>query len=179
MLAPLSILALGSLFAGFLGYSLFLGPDPMWGKAIFLSVDNAALFHNPPHVPFVLELVPLALALSGIGWAFYKYHVKTAPEDFFPSQRGSFYLFFAHKWYIDELYDRLFTQPLWKVGYFFWQKGDVQGIDRMGPGGMVMVVGWLSKQVSFLQTGYLYHYAFAMILGLVGGLFALIRYLYL
>lgn len=178
MLIPLYVLALGALFSGFLLYTLFLGPDPMWGKAIFLLSHHQTLLQAHHHLPIVIQYLPLFLALSGIGLAFYLYQNPSPWPKLFAEKYKIFYLFFFRKWYFDELYQILVINPIWKISYFLWQKGDTGGIDRFGPNGTVMVVGWLSKRMSLLQTGYLYHYAFAMILGLLGGFLIIIRHLY-
>jgi NADH-quinone oxidoreductase subunit L len=78
----------------------------------------------------------------------------------------SFYHFLLSKWYIDELYNFLFINPSWRLGSFLWQKGDVGVIDAYGPDGLSALILWKGGRLSKLQTGYVYHYAFAVLLGL-------------
>ena len=70
-----------------------------------------------------------------------------------------------NKWYFDELYDFLFVRPTKKLGYFLWQKGDIGVIDRYGPNGIAARVNDVTNRVVKLQSGYVYHYAFAMLIG--------------
>ena len=82
-------------------------------------------------------------------------------------QKNNFlYNFLLKKWYFDELYDLIFVSPLKKMGLAFWQKGDVNIIDKYGPDGFSRVVKIISNKAVSFQSGYLYHYAFVMIIGL-------------
>jgi NADH-quinone oxidoreductase subunit L len=75
------------------------------------------------------------------------------------------YLFLLNKWYFDELYDRIFTRPAFRIGYGPWKGGDGAVIDGLGPDGLAAATQVLARRTSRLQTGYLYHYAFAMLIG--------------
>ena len=76
------------------------------------------------------------------------------------------YNFLLNKWYIDELYDKLFVIPVKKIGSFFWKKGDIGIIDRFGPDGVSKLIKILSAKTGRFQTGFIYDYAFVMLLGL-------------
>jgi NADH-quinone oxidoreductase subunit L len=77
------------------------------------------------------------------------------------------YLFLLNKWYFDELYDRVFVRPAFAIGRGFWKAGDETVIDGVGPDGVAAAAREMAIRVSRLQSGYLYHYAFAMLIGLV------------
>ena len=75
------------------------------------------------------------------------------------------YLFLLNKWYFDELYDWLFVRPAFWIGRLLWKRGDGTIIDGLGPDGIANRVLWTTGRVVKLQTGYVYHYAFAMLIG--------------
>jgi NADH-quinone oxidoreductase subunit L len=109
----------------------------------------------------------VAVGLGGIGLA-YGFYIRdpSLPRRLAAEFRG-FYLFLLNKWYFDELYDRLFVRPSFAIGRFFWKQGDGQVIDRGGPDALAAGTLRLAQRASLLQTGYLYHYAFAMLIGIV------------
>ena len=76
-----------------------------------------------------------------------------------------FYNFLLNKWYFDEMYKYIFVEPIKKIGLFFWKRGDVNTIDRYGPDGLSRLVKIISDRAVNFQSGYLYHYAFVMLLG--------------
>ena len=76
------------------------------------------------------------------------------------------YKFLLNKWYFDELYDFLFVRPAFWLGRLFWKGGDGKMIDGLGPDGISARVVDVTNRVVKLQTGYVYHYAFAMLIGL-------------
>ena len=75
------------------------------------------------------------------------------------------YDFLKNKWYLDELYDYIFVNPIKKLGTFLWRKGDVDTIDRYGPDGLSKLIQIISSKAVNFQSGYLYHYAFVMLIG--------------
>jgi len=81
------------------------------------------------------------------------------------AQRGMLYLFLYNNWYFDELYDFLFVRPAKALGRFLWKKGDGAVIDGLGPDGISARVLDATRNVVRLQSGYVYHYAFAMLIG--------------
>jgi len=87
------------------------------------------------------------------------------PEDF-KNTNTPLYNFLLNKWYIDEFYDKVFVNPAKKIGSFFWKKGDIGIIDKFGPDGVSKLVKIISNKTVRLQTGFIYDYAFVMLLGL-------------
>ncbi len=166
MLVPLVILAAGSLFAGILFHEPFIGEgyEPFWRTALFTLPDNHILhdFHN---VPFWVKLAPFAAMLIGFGIA-YQFYIRSpeTPKQLAAQHRG-LYAFLLNKWYFDELYDFLFVNPAKRLGTFLWKKGDGWFIDGFGPDGVSARVIDVTRNVVRLQSGYLYHYAFAMLIG--------------
>ena len=86
----------------------------------------------------------------------------------FVRQFPGLHSFVLNKWYFDELYDAIFVRPAMWLGRLFWKKGDEGTIDRFGPHGAAYAVGVGNKVTARLQSGYLYSYAFVMLLGLIG-----------
>ena len=105
-------------------------------------------------------IVTLAIPLS------YYLFVKNEKilKDFI-LKNNSLYNFLLNKWYFDELYNFIFVEPLKKIGSFFWIKGDINTIDKYGPDGLSKLVKTISNKAVNFQSGYLYHYAFVMLIG--------------
>jgi NADH-quinone oxidoreductase subunit L len=179
MLGPLFFLSLGALFAGALFHSFFMGEGSVLHSVIFTLPDQKIILEASEHAPFLVESTHLIVAVSGIFLAFFFYFKHSSFPDFVAKQWKPFYLFFFKKWYFDELFQWILVNPFLKISNFFWQKGDMRGIDRLGPNGLAFLTECFSKGVSYLQTGYLYHYAFAIVLGFLGGAFFIIKYFYL
>jgi NADH-quinone oxidoreductase subunit L len=147
-------------------HDLFIGHgyDGFWKAALFTGEDNHILheFHDVPWAvkfsPFIAMLLGLALA-----WYFYIRSPQT-PKELARQHRG-LYAFLLNKWYFDELYDFLFVRPSMWLGRFLWKKGDGAVIDGLGPDGVASRVVDVTNRVVRLQSGYLYHYAFAMLIG--------------
>jgi NADH-quinone oxidoreductase subunit L len=168
MLGPLVPLALGAIFAGYIAYDWFAGEERMehfWREAIKVLPANDTV-EAAHHAPLWAKLLPLVAAFSGVlcGWLFYDKY-KELPGKI-ASAAGGVYRLFYNKYYFDELYDRLFVRPANKLGYVFWEYGDNRGIDRFGPDGIAATAVRLAKRFSAIQSGYVYHYAFAMVIGL-------------
>jgi NADH-quinone oxidoreductase subunit L len=168
MLAPLFVLAAGAVLAGILGYHWFVGEgrEAFWGKSLFVlpQHDVLARIHE---VPGWVSLAPLVVGLAGIAVAYLFYIARPElPAELAARMRG-LYLFLLNKWYFDELYDAIFVRPAKVIGWGLWKGGDGAVIDRLGPDGVSAVTRDLSRRASRLQTGYVYHYAFAMLIGVV------------
>ncbi|MCO6390746.1 NADH-quinone oxidoreductase subunit L [Aliihoeflea aestuarii] len=166
MLVPLYILAVGALFAGVVFYDSFVGYsyDAFWQGAIFMAEDNHIL-HDFHEVPFWVKASPFAAMIIGFLTA-YEFYIRSPerPARLAAQHRG-LYQFLLNKWYFDELYDFLFVRPAMRLGRFLWKTGDGKVIDGMGPDGISARVVDVTNRVVKLQTGYLYHYAFAMLIG--------------
>ena len=174
MLIPLGVLAVGAVFAGMVFSKLFIGLstakgviDPskdFWGKAIFEGPNNHIL-HDMHAIPGWVGWMPFAAMLSGLALA-YLYYIQS---PWLPSATARafapIYNFFLNKWYVDELYDLIFVRPANAIGRFLWKAGDGGVIDR-AIDGTANCFGWLTGRASKLQTGYVYHYAFWMLIGL-------------
>ena len=166
MLVPLYILAIGAVLAGVVFEEMFYGEayQEFWKGALFTGTGNTLVeeFH---HVPFWVSVSPFVAMLLGFVTAWY-FYIKSpeTPKRLAASQRV-LYEFLLNKWYFDELYDFLFVRPSKALGYFLWQKVDVGTIDHFGPNGLAARVVDTANRVIRLQTGYLYHYAFTMMLG--------------
>ena len=169
MTIPLLVLAIGAMFAGYLGYDYFVG-DKMaafWGTALFVAPTNTALA-DAHHVPTWVKVLPIVVGAIGIALAFYMYIVKTDLPAQIAARFNRLYLFLYNKWYFDELYDAIFVRPAKSLGYALWREGDGTLIDGLGPDGIAAVARNLAQRASRLQSGYVYHYAFAMLIGVVG-----------
>ncbi|MFN4089464.1 MAG: NADH-quinone oxidoreductase subunit L [Alphaproteobacteria bacterium] len=168
MLVPLYVLAVGAILAGIVAYGWFVGDgmDAFWQGTILILPEHPAM-ENAHHAPLWVKLAPLVVGLIGIAIAYHLYMRDTAAPARMAARAGGLYRFLLNKWYFDELYDRIFVKPAVKLGFGFWKGGDGAVIDRLGPDGLAAVTRGIARQASRLQTGYLYHYAFAMLIGVV------------
>jgi NADH-quinone oxidoreductase subunit L len=166
MLVPLGVLAVGALLAGFIFAGPFIGAgyDAFWKGALFTGKDNHIL-HDMHEVPTWVKLSPFVAMVLGfaLSWLFYVKN-PALPVALAKSQ-PLLYRFLLNKWYFDELYDFLFVRPAKAIGRFLWKKGDGAVIDGLGPDGISARVVDVTQAVVRLQTGYIYHYAFAMLMG--------------
>ncbi len=166
MLVPLFILAVGALFAGFLFEGYFIGHEygEFWKGALFTLPENEILeeFH---HVPFWVKLSPFVAMVIGFVTAYHFYLRSPETPARLAAAQSGLYRFLLNKWYFDELYDFLFVRPAKRIGSFLWRTGDVRIIDGLGPDGLSARVLDVTRSVVRLQTGYLYHYAFVMLIG--------------
>ena len=164
MLVPLAVLALGALIAGGLFVHYFIGAD----AAAFWRASVAVAFgHRPGEVPLWVELAPLAMTVIGFAIAFYYYVLNPELPARMAAKGGMLYTFLYRKWYFDELYDFLFVRPAMRIGRFLWKWGDGKIIDGLGPDGVAERVLEATRAAVRLQSGYVYHYAFAMLIGVV------------
>ncbi len=168
MLLPLVVLALGAIFAGILGYNAFVGEGraEFWRDAILVLPDHDSL-EGAEHVPLIVSLLPLIAAFGGIATAYLCYMFRPEIPGLVAARFRGLYLFLLNKWYFDELYDMVFVRTAFWLGHGLWKQGDGQVIDGIGPDGIAARTIDLSVRASRLQTGYLYHYAFAILIGVV------------
>ena len=166
MLIPLGVLSLGAVFAGFLFHHAFIdaeGGVAFWKGALAF---DAHLAHASHEVPLWVKLSPGLVMLLGLFIAWNNYiRDPGAPARFVAMFRG-LHAFLFNKWYFDELYDTIFVRPAKWLGRFLWKKGDEGTIDRFGPNGLAGLVMGGAGVARRLQTGYLYTYAFVMLIGL-------------
>ena len=111
--------------------------------------------------------LPLAVAAAGIGLAYVLYMLLPGLPGQIAVRARGLYQFLLNKWYFDELYDLIFVRPAFMLGRGFWKGGDGALIDGVGPDGISAAVKYLAKRAGAIQSGYLYHYALAMLTGLV------------
>jgi NADH-quinone oxidoreductase subunit L len=163
MLIPLLLLALGAIFSGYVFHGIFIGENTQfWGKAIFFLKQTAN--GHPPL--WLLILIP-TLVISAIPLSFILFLKRKDIVEGFINNNRPFYNFLVKKWYFDELYDLLFVKSFRGIGTFLWQRGDVKTIDAYGPDGVAKVVKNLSDRASSIQSGYLYHYATVILIGVI------------
>ena len=103
----------------------------------------------------------------GIALAVYFYGFNQAKLSDLKKQFANIYQFILNKWYFDDFYDLIFVKPAIRLGGFFWERGDRDTIDGFGPDGMSALVYRISGACSRIQTGFVFHYAFAMLIGVV------------
>jgi NADH-quinone oxidoreductase subunit L len=167
MLVPLGVLAAGSILAGFPFKELFAGHgvEEFFRESI---KNHPHLLEEMHHIPESIAFLPTVMMAGGflVSWLFYIRRPYLPVE--LASQHQMLYRFLLNKWYFDELYDVIFVRPAKWLGRFLWKKGDGMIIDGLGPDGVSSRVIDITRGVVRLQTGYLYHYAFAMLIGVAG-----------
>jgi len=158
---PLLILAAGALFAGLGFRHLFIGADQVafWRDSIVLPE------HGHHDVPFWLILSPTLAMTAGFLIAWYCYMWQPLLPFGLLKRFPATNRFLLHAWYFDALYDRLFVRPAKWLGNFLWKYGDGAVIDGIGPNGIAARVLDITNRVVRLQSGYIYHYAFVMLIG--------------
>jgi NADH-quinone oxidoreductase subunit L len=163
MLVPLAVLAAGAVFAGIAFAHFFIGEGAMefWKASLFVPKGGEE------ELPVWVELAPLTVTIIGFAIAYYYYILHPDLPRKLAARRGMLYLFLYNKWYFDELYDLIFVKPAFFIGRFLWKKGDGMVIDGLGPDGVSARVLDAARGAVKLQSGYVYHYALAMLLGVV------------
>ncbi|ATN33969.1 NADH-quinone oxidoreductase subunit L [Rhizobium sp. ACO-34A] len=167
MLVPLYLLAIGAVLAGWIFEGRFYGEEYLefWKGALFTAEHNE-LLHEFHHVPAWVALSPFIAMVLGFVTAWYMYIKSPSTPKKLAEQHHVLYQFLLNKWYFDELYDFLFVRSAKALGRFLWKKGDIGIIDTYGPNGVAAGVADVTQKVVRLQSGYLYHYAFAMLIGI-------------
>jgi len=163
MLVPLYVLAVGALAAGFVFQDYFIGHHfaEFWHGAV---AENE-IMHKMHEVPTWVVWSPFVVMVAGFLLAALFYLKDTSLPAKLAAQHEPLYKFLLNKWYFDELYDLIFVRPAMWLGRFLWKRGDGFVIDGFGPDGVASTVIDVTKGVIRLQTGYVYHYAFAMMIG--------------
>lgn len=167
MLIPLIILALGAIFAGGMFADKFVGDgyEAFWNGSLFLIGEN--VMEAAHHVPAWVVWSPFAAMVIGFLIAGQFYIRRTDLPAAFARQFDGLYAFLLNKWYFDELYDVTLVRPAKWLGRVLWKRGDGAIIDGFGPDGCSAMIGRISARVRTFQTGYVYHYAFIMIVGIL------------
>lgn len=189
MLLPLTVLAAGAILAGSVLYGGFVGSpnaaghagdilnmtglvnvwDKMhfWGGSIFVLPENDTV-EAAHHVPTWVKVLPIFVASAGIILAYIFYMFAPNMPSVMVKVFKPIHALFYNKWWFDELYDRVFTRNAFRLGRFFWQKGDKAVIDGYGPDGVASMYARFAGVLSRFQTGYVFQYAFVMMIGLIG-----------
>ena len=169
MLIPIILLSIGAIFAGFVFVEKFVGEErnEFWKGAIFNAPTNHILEHAH-HSPTWLLWLPLVVSTTGLLIAYYVYIMKEGMGARIAARKGLLWGFLYNKWYFDELYEATFVKAAKFLGDLFWKGGDQKLIDGLGPDGVSALSVNLGKRMGKVQTGYVYHYAFVMLLGVAG-----------
>jgi NADH-quinone oxidoreductase subunit L len=167
MLVPIGVLAAGSILAGFPFKELFVGHgvEEFFRESVKM---NPHIIEDMHHIPETIAFLPTVMMALGfmVSYVFYIQRPYLPVE--LARQHRMLYQFLLNKWYFDELYDLIFVRPAKRFGRFLWKVGDGYIIDGFGPDGVSARVLDVTRNVVRLQTGYLYHYAFAMLIGVAG-----------
>jgi NADH-quinone oxidoreductase subunit L len=166
MLIPLAVLAVGAVAAGavFLPYFAGHAYDEFWKGALYTSEHNHIL-HEMHDIPSWVGLSPTIAMVGGFLVSLYVYVLAPGTAQKLAATFPRLYDFLLNKWYFDELYDAIFVRPAFAIGRLFWKGGDGAIIDGLGPDGVAARVADGARIAVRLQTGYVYHYAFAMLIG--------------
>ena len=168
MLFPLMVLSILTIFSGIYFVDYFMSHDYqfLWQTAIYLSESNHVI-ESIHYVPKWVKYSPLVMMVLGLITAIIFYLIYPSIPKFLSNKFNPLYKFLLNKWYFDELYELIFVRNISRIGNFLSNFGDKRVIDGLGPDGISSRVMDIAKQVSRIQTGYIYHYAFAMLIGLM------------
>ena len=163
MIVPLNILSIGSIGAGFVFKELLIGLEsgPQFWKDSILFLNELSTEH-PPH--WFILITPTLVIIS-IPLSFYLFVENKNILDEITSMNQPLHNFLKNKWYFDEIYEYIFVKPAKSLGLFFWKKIDRDIIDFFGPDGISKIIKLLSIKAVKFQTGYIYQYAFVMLIG--------------
>ncbi len=169
MLIPLLVLALGSVLAGWPFLHIFTGAgvEKFFGESLAAGGANTIL-EDMEHVGWLVSFAPTILMLVGLGMAYLFYIRQPSIPVELARRHSVLYQFLLNKWYFDEIYDFFFVRPAIWLGRLLWRRGDGWLIDGFGPDGVSKWVLDVTHNVVRLQTGYMYHYAFVMLIGVAG-----------
>ena len=163
MTVPLFILAIGSIFSGIFFADYFIGyyKKEFWDNAVLLTESS----HK--YLPLTQSLISKSAVAIGILVCVLIYSNNLNRAKNLSYNLDPLYSLSKNKWYVDELYHKVFVLTFFKLANFFWKRGDEKTIDGLGPNGVSWIISKSSSYVSLFQSGYLFHYAFAMLGGLV------------
>jgi NADH-quinone oxidoreductase subunit L len=164
MLVPLLVLAMGAVFAGGVFAEAFIGPDKagFWRGAIISGAGAGEA------LPIWVAWAPLTVTAIGFALAWWFYVAREGSGARIAARKGPIWSFLYHKWYFDELYHAVFVRGAEVLGDLFWKGGDKRLIDGLGPDGVSALSYATGRATGRLQTGYVYHYAFVMLIGIAG-----------
>ena len=167
MLIPIGVLAAGSILAGFPFKGLFAGHgvEEFFRDSVKM---NPHILEDMENMPALLAPLPFVMMALGLLVSYIFYIQRPYLPVNLAEQQPMLYQFLLNKWYFDELYDLILVRPAKWIGRFLWKVGDGYLIDGLGPDGVSARVLDVTRNVVKIQTGYLYHYAFAMLIGVAG-----------
>ena len=161
MLVPSALLAIGAIIVGVLFKEIFIGTDTQfWSNSILFLQD-----FKHDYLPIWLLVITPVIVIIIIPVAYYLFVENQKILSNLISKNQKLYNFLLNKWYFDEFYNYIFVEPVKKIGIFLWKKGDINTIDRYGPDGLSKLIKMISDKAVNFQSGYLYHYAFVMLIG--------------
>ena len=161
MLVPSALLAIGAIIVGALFKEIFIGTDTQfWSNSILFLQD-----FKHDYLPIWLLVITPVIVIIIIPIAYYLFVENQKILSNLISKNQKLYNFLLNKWYFDEFYNFIFVEPVKKIGIFLWKKGDINTIDRYGPDGLSKLIKMISDKAVNFQSGYLYHYAFVMLIG--------------
>jgi len=170
MLIPLGILALGAVLAGLVFYGPFVGHDRLHFWAGALVTAEGDILDEAHHVPTLVKWLPTLMMLGGFVMALFAYILRPGTSSAIAGTFRGLYAFLMNRWYFDEVYQWAIVRPAGWLGRFFWVRGDQKTIDGYGPDGVAQTVLDAGQRTRSVQSGFLYHYAFAMLVGVVGAI---------
>jgi NADH-quinone oxidoreductase subunit L len=179
MLIPLFVLAIGSVLSGLYGakiLNIVSATNNFFDSVIYVGESKIDLLEEIHHAPFLVKISPMIVGILAISLAYLFYVRKNNFAEKLANKFKILYQISLNKWYFDELYQTIFINAIKKLGSFLWKFFDIKIVDGI-PNSMVFLTKKLSLQVSKLQTGLIYNYALAMVLGMVAILFFFITYL--
>jgi len=164
----LIFLSICSILVGVIFYDIFLGKNAeyFFSQSLFISPDNT-VFYDLHYIPKWAKITPFLAMIAGLFLALYFYVMKPKLPQIFSNNQKILYSFLLNKWYFDELYNFLFVKSSRWLGTFFWKTGDERIIDGFINFISLTFIPTITKYVGRLQTGFIYHYAFAIFIGLV------------
>ncbi|MDP4594746.1 MAG: NADH-quinone oxidoreductase subunit L, partial [Beijerinckiaceae bacterium] len=166
MLIPLYVLAFGAIFAGLLFKDVFIGEKfaEFWRSSLHFA-KGSTIQKDMHHVPGWVAMIATVMMSIGFLIAVWFYLYSPASAHRLAERHKPLYNFLLNKWYFDELYDLVFVKPAFWLGWLFWKGGDGRIIDGFGPDGVSARVMDVAGRVVKLQSGFVYHYAFSMMIG--------------
>ncbi len=169
MMIPLYILAIGAVFAGFVGSGFFsmVSHEGNFFQDSISVASKPEILELAHHVPIFIKLLPLIVGLLGILLSYICYVWLPSLPGISAKCLKPFYLLSVNKFYVDEIYECIFVNPTKKLGKFLWNEIDIKIIDHHGPNASARFTVAFAKIVSRIQTGLLYNYAYIMVLGLL------------
>ena len=169
MIVPLAVLAIGAVFAGMFFYNDFFGHDvaEFFSVAIYTNHETNHVLHDAHEVANWVKVSPFIAMVVGFLTSYLFYVVKPDLPGALAKRNPGLYQFLLNKWYFDEVYDFLFVRPAKRLGHFLWKRVDGSIINGTINGIAMGFIPFLTRAASKAQSGYLFHYAFAMILGVV------------